>query len=91
MNLVLKNREDSKAPLNNVMAAMTFRLFHNRGGALAFGLRLVIARFSARIVAIALSDLMPVLSRKIGLGATLQQLVLILAGIATIALFHHGQ
>lgn len=51
----------------------------------------IIALSAASFIYIALSDLMPVLSRKIGFGTTLRQLLLILAGIATITLFHHGQ
>ena len=51
----------------------------------------IIALSAASFIYIALSDLMPVLSKKVGHGATIRQLLLILAGIATIALFHHGQ
>ena len=51
----------------------------------------ILALSAASFIYIALSDLMPVLSKNVSLGATIRQLLLILSGIATIALFHHGQ
>jgi zinc and cadmium transporter len=51
----------------------------------------ILALSAASFIYIALSDLMPVLSRRIGSGATTLQILLILAGIGTIAIFHHGQ
>ncbi|WP_428634121.1 ZIP family metal transporter [Sedimenticola sp.] len=51
----------------------------------------ILALSAASFIYIALSDLVPVLSKSVGKGATVRQLILILAGVATIALFHHGQ
>lgn len=50
----------------------------------------ILALSAASFIYIALSDLVPVLSRNVGNGATVRQLLLMLAGIGTIALFHHG-
>jgi len=51
----------------------------------------ILALSAASFIYIALSDLMPVLSKHVGGGATIRQMLLILAGISTIAIFHHGQ
>jgi len=51
----------------------------------------ILALSAASFIYIALSDLVPVLSKSVGKSATVRQFVLILAGVATIALFHHGQ
>jgi len=51
----------------------------------------ILALSAASFIYIALSDLMPVLSKHVGLGAAVRQMSLIMAGIGTIAVFHHGQ
>lgn len=51
----------------------------------------ILAISAASFIYIALSDLVPVLSRQVDRGATIRQMLLILAGIGTIAVFHHGQ
>jgi zinc and cadmium transporter len=51
----------------------------------------ILALSAASFIYIALSDLVPVLGKNVGRDATTRQLLLILAGIATIAVFHHGQ
>lgn len=51
----------------------------------------ILALSAASFIYIALSDLMPILSKHVGSGATIRQMSLILAGIGTIAIFHHGQ
>jgi zinc and cadmium transporter len=51
----------------------------------------ILAISAASFIYIALSDLMPALSKHVGLGAATRQMLLILAGVGTIAVFHHGQ
>jgi zinc and cadmium transporter len=46
---------------------------------------------AASFIYIAIADLVPSLHRYSGLGSSVRQLVLILAGIGTIALFHLGR
>jgi zinc and cadmium transporter len=50
----------------------------------------VLAISAASFIYIALADLFPSLHRTIGLSATVKQLLLIMAGVGTILLFHHG-
>ena len=45
---------------------------------------------AASFIYIATADLIPGLHRQVTLTASLRQLVLLLAGIGTIAIFHHG-
>ncbi len=51
----------------------------------------VLALSSASFIYIALSDLTPGLRKDVRGMATLRQLLLLFAGIGTIAIFHHGQ
>ena len=50
----------------------------------------ILALSAASFIYIAVADLVPSLHRQVGLKSTLGQLVLILAGIGTIAAFHFG-
>ena len=50
----------------------------------------ILALSAASFIYIATADLIPGLHRKITLAASLRQIVLLLAGIGTIALFHFG-
>jgi zinc and cadmium transporter len=51
----------------------------------------ILALSAASFIYVALSDLVPILSRQIGSAAAVWQVSLILAGIGTITIFHHGQ
>lgn len=51
----------------------------------------VLALSSASFIYLALSDLTPGLRRDTGGMATLRQFILLIAGIGTIAIFHHGK
>jgi zinc and cadmium transporter len=50
----------------------------------------ILALSAASFIYIATADLIPGLHRQVTLTASLRQLVLLLAGIGTIAIFHHG-
>lgn len=50
----------------------------------------ILALSAASFIYIAVADLIPALHRQVTLAASLRQLVLLLAGIATIAFFHFG-
>lgn len=51
----------------------------------------ILALSSASFIYLALSDLTPGLRKEVGGIATLRQLILLVAGVGTIAIFHHGQ
>ena len=50
----------------------------------------ILAISAASFIYIAVADLIPGLHRQVTAAASLRQLVLLLAGIGTIAIFHHG-
>jgi zinc and cadmium transporter len=50
----------------------------------------ILAASAASFIYIATADLIPALHRQVAAGASLRQLALLLAGIATIAVFHPG-
>jgi zinc and cadmium transporter len=50
----------------------------------------ILAISAASFIYIAAADLIPGLHRQVATAASLRQLVLLLAGIGTIAIFHHG-
>lgn len=50
----------------------------------------ILALSAASFIYIAAADLIPSLHREVTFGASLRQLALLLAGIGTIAIFHHG-
>jgi zinc and cadmium transporter len=50
----------------------------------------ILAISAASFIYIAVADLVPGLHRQVTAAASLRQLVLLLAGIGTIAIFHHG-
>jgi len=50
----------------------------------------ILAISAASFIYIATADLIPTLHRQVSTAATLRQVALLLAGIGTIALFHHG-
>ncbi|MGB5438411.1 MAG: ZIP family metal transporter, partial [Gammaproteobacteria bacterium] len=50
----------------------------------------ILAISAASFIYIAAADLIPGLHRQVNAAASLRQLVLLLAGIGTIAIFHHG-
>lgn len=83
-----------KAFLYNLLSSITtlpgaiiayFYLEHAKGS-----VPYILALSAASFIYIAMADLFPVLHRKIELGHSIRQLVLILAGIGTILLFHHS-
>ena len=50
----------------------------------------ILAISAASFIYIAAADLIPGLHRQVTAAASLRQLMLLLAGIGTIAIFHHG-
>jgi zinc and cadmium transporter len=50
----------------------------------------ILAISAASFIYIASADLIPGLHRQVSAVASLRQLMLLLAGIGTIAIFHHG-
>ena len=50
----------------------------------------ILALSAASFIYIAAADLIPGLHREVGFAATLRQLLLLMAGILTILIFHHG-
>lgn len=50
----------------------------------------ILAFSAASFIYIATADLIPLLHKKIGAGASIRQFMLLLAGVGTILFFHHG-